>query len=223
MSYQNFPSNQTTGTTPNPLAPAVQKPAQPLARVQHKTFDTNVIGDGFRRVGTDIVTQQLPGFFNRLLHSIADVLIPNTSGMPYINKSLFSGYSGYPGYTGYPVVPSAGVRMAQMPQYGQRLPPGFAAQPPVAELLPQRRAFDTFILPNEQTAVEVFQQLMTDAMTAGALTVSQVYDRLGAQNVSYMGVQYYWTPDDFEHAMIVKMPNGECSVKMPKAHLSANI
>lgn len=85
-----------------------------------------------------------------------------------------------------------------------------------------RRSFDTFTLADPQTAAEVFEQLMLDAMNAGMLTVAQVYDRLGVQNVSFMAVSYYWTPDDFAQAVLIALPNGACNVKMPKARLATN-
>lgn len=226
MSYANFPSNQTgAGATPNPLASAAQpkSPQAPLAQVHRKAIDGTAIGDGFRRVGTDIVTQQVPGFIHRLLHSIVDVLIPGSAYSPYVGRSPY-GAPAYPGYPAYPVVPNAGARMAQMPAYGQRLaPPGFIPQQPMAELLSPRRAFDTFTLADPQTAASVFEQLMLDSMNSGALTVAQVYDRLGVQNVSFMAVSYYWTPDDFAQAVLIALPDGRCNVKMPKAHLSSNV
>jgi hypothetical protein len=215
--YQQFPSNQTGGVTPNPLAPAVKTPNPPIAQIHRKAIDGTAIQDGFRRVGTDIVTQQVPGFIHRLLHSIVDVLIPGNAYSPYIGRSHY-------GYPSYPVVQGPATRMAQMPAYGQRIPPaGYMPQQPVAEILSQRRAFDTFTLSDPQTAAEVFEQLMLDSMNAGALTVAQVYDRLGIQNVSFMAVSYHWTPDDFAQAVLIALPDGRCNVKMPKAHLSSNV
>lgn len=222
--YQQFPSNQSGGVTPNPLAPVPGKTQQPpLAQVHRKAIDGNAISAGFRRVGTDIVTQQVPGFIHRLMHSIVDVLIPGNAYSPYINRSSYGTTPGYQGYSAYPAMPSPAARMAQMPAYGQRMPPvGYMPQQPVAEVLQPRRQFDTFTLADPQTAAEVFEQLMLDAMNAGVLTVAQVYDRLGIQNVSYMAVSYFWTPDDFAQAVLIALPNGACNVKMPKAHLNTS-
>lgn len=223
--YQQFPSNQSGGVTPNPLAPQPGAKQPPLAQVHRKAIDGNAIQDGFRRVGADIVTQQVPGFIHRVLHSIVDVLIPGNAYSPYVNRNPYgaTGYQGYQGYPAYSVMPGPAARMAQMPAYGQRMaPPGYMPQQPVAEIMAPRRSFDTFTLADPQTAAEVFEQLMLDAMNAGMLTVAQVYDRLGVQNVSFMAVSYYWTPDDFAQAVLIALPNGACNVKMPKARLATN-
>jgi len=212
MPYQNsYPSNQAAGAKP---ASDGKTPQVPLARIQTKPINTGAIGEGFQRMGRDIVQQQLPGFFHKVLHSIVDVFFPG-SYSPYIARS---NYSGYP-TTGYP--PQYG-RMAQPPAYGgQRLPNGYASpQPVVADIMPQRKSFDSFILPSSEAADEIFRALMSDASQLGYLTVSQVYDRLRLP-VSYMGVSYYWTMDDISTAEIMELPSGECRVKMPKAHLTA--
>lgn len=218
MAYvDNFPSNQrNSGATPNPLAPPPSSPtgvqSPPLARIQPKAIDGNAIGDGIRKVGSDIVKQQIPGFFHRLLHSLVDAIFPGSLPMPYVGKSNYAGMFG--GYTrGY-----SGARMSQMPQYGQRPPTGYPGQQPMEEMLSRTRSFDTFMMPDKLAAMEVFQGLISDAIQTGYLTVSQVYDRLRLP-CSYMGVRYYWTPDDLSNAEINETPTGECRVKMPKAKL----
>lgn len=212
MAYTDkFPSNQRSESTQKPLAPIATSAQPPLARIQPRSSTPGALGDGFRKVGADLVQQQLPGFIHRLLYSIVDVLIPGHTSSPYITPSRYSGYSPYPG-----------ARMPQVPPYGQRVPPGFAQQPPAfagGEVLAQKKTFDTFVLANKEVAMDVFQGLISDAMQSGFLTVSQVYDRLGLANMSYMGVRYYWTADQLRSAEIIESPTGECRVKMPKAHL----
>ena len=215
MAYQDkFPSNQKTGQTPNPLSPTpVAAPASahpPVGRVQEKFINTTAIGEGFRKVGNEIVQQQLPSFAHRLLVSIVDALFPGNTPTPYIGRSNYSAFTGF-----------AGGRMPQVPQYG-RMPTAYpmAPQGQPAEILIPRRSFDKFILANREVAIGVFQGLVADAAQLGYLTVSQVYDRLGAQ-VPYMGVNYYWTADDLSTTEITEMLTGEVTVKMPKAHIMA--
>lgn len=218
MGYvDNFPSNQrNSGATPNPLAPPPSPPtgaqSPPLARIQPKAIDGTAIGDNFRKVGNDIVKQQLPGFFHRLLHSLVDAIFPGSLTMPYVGRSNYAGMFG--GYTGG----YYGARMSQMPQYGQRAATGYAGQPMMEEPLARFRTFDTFMLPDKLVAMDVFQGLISDAIQTGYLTVSQVYDRLRLP-CSYMGVRYYWTADDLRNAEISETATGECRVKMPKAKL----
>lgn len=209
MAYtDSFPSNQRTGPTPGTLAPASTTPAQPpLAKVQERLVNTQAIGAGFRKMGNDIVQQQLPSFIHRLLYGIVDALLPGSAPTPYIGRSNYAAFTGM-----------MGARMPQMPQYGQRVGLNYPAAP-VTETLTQKRAFDTFILDDKDLAREIFQGLIEDSMQLGYLTVSQVYDRLRVPCPSYMAVQYYWTSDELMAAEMTEMLNGEIRVKMPKAHL----
>lgn len=212
-----YPSNQ--GVTPNPLAPtqpatpstpAVKKP---LARVQ-SNYGT-AITDGFKKVGNDLVTNQLPNVIHRILHGIVDALLPGGPYTPYIGR----GYGPSVGYLGYQN-PAPSLRMSSYPTGLRANVPGYLPQQE-EPVMSRRRQFDTFILPNKATAMEIFQGLMADSTAAGYLTVSQVYERLGIACPSFMGVSYYWTPEDIAAADIIETASGECRVKMPKAQLLA--
>lgn len=210
MSYDNqFPSNQRKGPPPaSPLKAQAPSAQPPIARVKQKALDAGVIGDGFRKIGTDIVQQQLPSFFHRLLHSVVDAIMPGNVQTPFVGRSNYFGFTQNPFGTS---------RMSQMPTYGQRVALG-AVQPPAPDVLAQRKSFGSFLLSNKAEALDIFAGLMNDAAETGYLTVSQVYDRLRIP-VSYMGVSYYWTVNDFAAADILETPSGECEVKMPKAKL----
>lgn len=209
MAYNDkFPSNQRN-VTPNPLkpeSPTPNTPQPPLARVQQKAVDTSAIGDGFKKMGNNLVRQEIPNLFHRILHGIVDAIFPGSSPTPFVGRSNYSNiYSNM-----------MSGRSSMMPiQPRQQL---YGQPQTTGEVLSARRSFDVFMLPDRQTAMDIFQGLISDALQAGYLTVSQVYDRLRLP-CSYMGVQYYWTADDISSAEINETPTGECRVKMPKAHL----
>lgn len=206
MSEINYPPNQRTirtnsSPTNNPLKAG--SPRIPGARVSSKFIDSGTIEDGFRRVGNDIVKQQLPNFIGRLLHSLVDALLGQTT--PYISRTNSYGYNPYP-QTGRYVNP-----YQQKPIEVRNTLSG--VQPPMA----QRRSFDSFILPDKESAHTLFDNVISETEQKGYITVSQVYDYLRLP-CSYMGVQYYWTADDLSLVELTESPQG-IRVRFPKARI----
>lgn len=212
MAFGQFPGNQSVGPAPivpTPTANQNTTPKVPLAKTQSKLVDTAAIGDGFRKMGNNIIQEQLPGFIHRLLYSIVDALLPGSAPIPYIGRSNYSGYSGYSGGI-------TGGRLSQMPPYNQRAGLGYPAG--MDQPMASRRAFDKFLFANREIAMETFQTLLNEAGIMGYLTVSQVYDCIGVP-CSMMGAKYYWTAEELKTAEITETPTGECKVIMPKAHI----
>ena len=199
----DYPSNQRTPTR-NPLQNK-REPSRPIAQVSQRTpFSSDSMNEGFKRIGNDILYQQLPNFIGKLLHSVVDALTNQRT--PYVSHNYDR--------------PNVSNIYNRYPVQSYSLPRGYAPPPiPYSEPAPPiRRSFDTFTLPDKESAQEIFQVILAEAETTGYLTVSKVYDYFRLP-CSYMGVNYFWTVDDIHATELVETPSGQVRVKFPKAHV----